>query len=168
VIHYNKKICLIGDFGVGKTSLVSRYVNNVFSDVYQTTVGVKIDTKVCEPKPGVQVKFIIWDVAGADSLSTVSRSYLSGANGYILVADGTRKETLDTAIALKQQVDSLLTNPQSICILNKFDLTNAWEVSDEYLISATEFSQWIRTSAKSGEGVEEVFKTLSEQFIINA
>ena len=90
---YRKKICLIGDFAVGKTSLVKRYVDQVFSEDYTTTVGVSIVTKEVQLDRDSMVKLIIWDIAGADKLTTVSHAYLQGANGYVLVADGTRRQT---------------------------------------------------------------------------
>ena len=82
-----KKICMIGSFGVGKTSLVARFVRSIFSEKYQTTVGVKIDKKVVEVG-GQQVTLVLWDIAGEDALTTVRVSQLRGASGYILVVDG--------------------------------------------------------------------------------
>ena len=94
-----KKICLLGGFGVGKTSLVSRYVHSIFSDKYLTTVGVKIDKKSVT-LDGTVVDLVIWDIYGQDDYQKVRMSYLRGAAGYLLVADGTRRSTLDTALAL--------------------------------------------------------------------
>jgi small GTP-binding protein len=168
MITYNKKICLIGDFSVGKTSLVSRYVNNVFSEKYQTTVGVSIltrETMVCKD---VRIKFILWDIAGADKLSTVSRSYLSGANGYILVADGTQKATIETALTLKASVDTQLNNPRTISLLNKHDLAESWAADAEFLQQTSQDTQWQMTSAKTGEGVEASFLLLAKRFLDDA
>ena len=91
-----KKICLLGAFGVGKTSLVRRYVDTIFSDTYLTTVGVKIDKKVMTVG-SEQMALILWDIAGEDAVSAVRVTYLRGAAGYLLVVDGTRPETLETA-----------------------------------------------------------------------
>ena len=78
-----KKVCIIGDFAVGKTSTVARCVHNVFSDKYLTTVGVKIDTKeVVLEDSEKTVKMIIWDIAGTDRFSAVEFSYLRGSSGY--------------------------------------------------------------------------------------
>jgi len=84
-----KKICMVGDFSVGKTSLTQKFVNNVFSEKYLTTIGVKIDTVEVN-----ETKLIVWDVAGRDSLSPINASYLVGAAGVVLVADGTRPSTV--------------------------------------------------------------------------
>jgi small GTP-binding protein len=80
-----KKICMIGAFSVGKTSLVKRYVQSVFSETYLTTVGVKIDKKTVDVS-GRTVNLILWDVAGEDDIGSLRMSYLRGAAGYVLVA----------------------------------------------------------------------------------
>ena len=98
-----KKICMIGAFSVGKTSLVKRYVQSVFSDTYLTTVGVKIDKKTVDVA-GRTVNLILWDLAGEDDIASLRMSYLRGAAGYVLVADGTRPSTLDVALSLRERV----------------------------------------------------------------
>jgi len=90
---------LVGDFSVGKTSLTQKFVKNVFSEQYLTTVGVKIDTKEVK-----DLKLIIWDMAGRDSLSPINVNYLVGAAAVILVADGTRKETLGALSSMQVTV----------------------------------------------------------------
>src|SRR5215475_14364808 len=100
-----KKICLLGAFGVGKTSLVRRYVDTIFADSYLTTVGVKIDKKVVSVG-SEQLALILWDVAGEDEVSAVRASYLRGAAGYLLVVDVTRAQTLDVAQAIRQRVST--------------------------------------------------------------
>ena len=98
-----KKVCMIGSFGVGKTSLVARFVRSIFSDKYHTTVGVKIDKKIVDVG-GQQVTLVLWDIAGEDALTTVRPSQLRGASGYILVVDGLRKSTYETALDLQRRV----------------------------------------------------------------
>ncbi|HET7837941.1 MAG TPA: GTP-binding protein, partial [Variovorax sp.] len=100
-----KKICLLGAFGVGKTSLVRRFVDTIFSDAYLTTVGVKIDKKLLTVG-SEQMALILWDIAGEDDIAAVRVSYLRGAAGYLLVIDGTRPETLDTAVSIQGRVDA--------------------------------------------------------------
>jgi len=96
------KICMLGGFGVGKTSLVSRFVSSIFSDRYLTTVGVKIDKKKVSLDSG-EMTLMLWDIYGQDEFQTVRDSYLRGATGYLLVADGTRYSTLDTAVVLQKR-----------------------------------------------------------------
>ncbi len=165
MVAITKKICLVGDFAVGKTSLVSRYVHNVFSEKYQTTVGVKIDTKIVT-LPESSIKLVLWDIAGTDRFSTTDRLYLRGAAGYLLVADGTRRDTLNTAIRLKQTADEQLNSPVSVMLINKLDLEEAWEISDHELESLTA-KGWrvLKSSAKRGDNVERAFHLLATELL---
>src|SRR5512135_1581240 len=122
-----KKICMVGAFGVGKTSLVARYVHSIFSEKYQTTVGVKIDKKVV-PSHGTEVTLVLWDLAGEDALTTVRPSHLKGASGYILVVDGLRRNTLEVAIDLQRRVSEAVGIVPFICVVNKADLRESWEI----------------------------------------
>jgi len=157
-----RKVCLIGDFAVGKTSLVRRFVSNIFSDDYITTVGVKVETRLLTLDSGEEVKLVIWDMAGANALSSISRSYLQGASGYLLVADGIRPETFTTALALKHQVDSFLEEAPSVGLLNKHDLIGEWAISEAMQSEQTPMDYWHKTSALSGEGVEQAFYDLAQ------
>ncbi len=130
-----------------------------------TTVGVSIATKEVQFDRNAKVKFVIWDIAGADKLTTVSRAYLAGANGYVLVADGTRAGTLETAVALKTTIDNVLDHPKSIHLVNKHDLSDAWEIDSNDHIHLQPHMKWQLTSAKSGEGVEQAFLSLARQFL---
>ena len=102
-----KKVCMLGATGVGKTSLVSRFVTSLFSDKYLTTVGVKVDKKTV-PMDGEEVMLLLWDIYGQDEFQTVRSSYLRGASGYLLVADGTRQLTLDTARELQKTAEGVV------------------------------------------------------------
>jgi len=157
-----KKICMIGDFAVGKTSLVARFVHTVFSDKYLTTVGVKIDTKALTLEDARQCKLILWDIAGSSALTTVERSYLKGAAGYLLVVDGTRRSTLDAARQLHAQVRETMGELPFQVLINKADLSEQWEIGDDD-IKELERAGWpvTRSSAKSGAGVEDSFKALA-------
>lgn len=158
-----KKVCMLGAFAVGKTSLVARFVKSIFSEKYHTTVGVKIDKKVVSAPSG-DINLILWDLYGEDDFQKVRMSYLRGSSGYILVVDGTRKATLDTAIGLKQNVEESVGVLPFVVVLNKSDLTQEWEL-DESRVETLTAQGWtfIRGSAKTGEGVEEAFQTLVEK-----
>jgi small GTP-binding protein len=157
-----KKICLLGAFAVGKTSLVARFVKSIYSGEYITTVGVKVDKKTVNID-GQEINLIVWDVAGEDELQKVRMNYLSGASGYLLVADGTRRETLETARMLRERVSEEIGALPFILIINKADLASEWEIDDQ-AIAECETQGWtvIKTSAKTGEGVEEAFTKLAE------
>ena len=156
-----KKICMLGAFSVGKTSLVRRYVSSVFSDAYLTTVGVKIDKRVID-LDGREVTLILWDIAGEDDVSTVRLSYLRGSAGFVLVADGTRARTLDVARSLQSRVRAELGEVPFTLLVNKSDLAEQWTIADAEL-DALRAAGWSvrRTSAKSGEGVEDAFRELA-------
>ena len=98
-----KKICLLGSFAVGKTSLVARFVHSMYSDDYHTTVGVKVDKKIVEVGED-KLKLMIWDIAGKDEFFTPPVSYFRGSAGFLLVLDGTRAATVPVAQGLFKQV----------------------------------------------------------------
>ena len=160
-----KKICMLGAFATGKTSLVVQFVHSIFTDKYYTTIGVKIDKK--ELTIGTQdVNLVLWDLAGEDEFLQVHMSYLRGSSGYLLVADGTRPSTLDTARSLQKRVEAAIGHVPFVLMLNKSDLTAGWEVGEEALANLSE-KGWdiIITSARSGLGVEEAFVTLVKKIL---
>jgi small GTP-binding protein len=160
-----KKICMLGAFATGKTSLVVQFVHSIFTDKYYTTIGVKIDKK--ELTIGTQdVNLVLWDLAGEDEFLQVHMSYLRGSSGYLLVADGTRPATLDTARSLQKRVEAAIGYVPFVLMLNKSDLTAGWEVGEETLADLRE-KGWdiIITSARSGLGVEEAFVTLVKKIL---
>lgn len=160
-----KKICMLGSFAVGKTSLVNRFVRSIFSEKYLTTVGVKIDTKLVEVGER-QVNLVLWDLHGDDEFQRVRRSYLRGSSGYFLVADGTRKITLEHALELHREARTQLGEVPFLLVLNKSDLGHQWEVSDR-TIESLEDEGWvvIRTSAKTGTNVELIFEELAQRMV---
>lgn len=160
-----KKVCMLGATGVGKTSLVSRFVTSLFSDSYITTIGVKVDKKVMAVD-GQDVTLVLWDIYGEDEFQTVRPSYLRGASGYLLVADGTRQLTLDTARQLQQTAEGVVGTVPFILVLNKADLADEWRVDDRALWKLAE-SGWsiIKTSAKTGDGVEDAFMKLTKRMV---
>jgi small GTP-binding protein len=160
-----KKICMVGSFATGKTSLVARFVNSIFSDNYQTTVGVKIDKKVVDIQ-GKELNIILWDLYGEDEFQKVKMSYLRGSSGYLLVVDGTRHNTLEKAFNLQTRVEETLGKVPFILIINKSDLAEEWEI-DELEINQIIQKGWIviKASAKTGWGVEEVFQTIGKKIL---
>ena len=156
-----KKICMLGGFGVGKTSLVSRFVTSIFSDTYLTTIGVKIDKKTIAVD-AYEMTLMLWDIYGQDEFQTVRDSYLRGASGYLLVADGTRHATLETAAALQQKAESVIGRVP--LLLNKADLIREWQVDEQALVKLVDRG-WsvIKTSAKTGDGVEGAFTMLASR-----
>jgi len=156
---------MVGAFATGKTSLVSRFVYSIFSEKYYTTVGVKIDKKTIDIEDK-SLNLILWDLYGEDEFQKVRMSYLRGSSGYILVVDGTRRNTLDKAFELQTKVEESIGKVPFILVLNKWDMTDEWEI-EAYELDAIIQRGWIaiKTSAKTGQGVEEVFQTLTNKIV---
>jgi small GTP-binding protein len=165
-----KKICLLGDFAVGKTSLVRRYVDNQFSDEYLTTVGVKISRKLVELSKDsgerVALQLIVWDLEGKSNFAETSNAYLQGASGAIIVGDVTHPDSIAN---IANHIKAFLAVNARSCIVaagNKADL-----VPERELPSFPRFQGHERvicaknTSAKTGEGVEDLFVLLAERMI---
>ncbi len=172
----SRKICLIGDFAVGKTSMIRRFVEQQFSDEYLSTVGVKMSRKTVEvpindSEQTQELLFVIWDIEGNNKFKSMAPSYFQGAKGAIVVGDITQSETLHN---ISGHIQSFVNvNPQSnIAIaLNKSDLIEA-----EYLDSILQNYQYqfhdidcvlatYLTSAKTGNNVDEIFKILAKSLI---
>jgi small GTP-binding protein len=156
-----RKICMLGAFSVGKTCLVRRYVESIFSENYLTTVGVKIDKKIVT-LPGQTVNLILWDLAGEDDISSLRLSYLRGCAGYVLVADGTRRSTLDVALSIHDRVEAEYGKLPFVMLLNKHDLQDQWVTSESEIAELENRGWWVRrSSARTGESVEDAFNSLA-------
>ncbi|MEL6494937.1 MAG: Rab family GTPase [Cyanobacteria bacterium J06623_7] len=163
-----KKICLLGDFNVGKTSLVRRFIEDKFSDRYLSTVGVKVSRKSVEIRTELEISwlnFLVWDLEGNTKFKSITPSYLKGASGSIIVADLSRSDTLKN---LNQHLKLFFEiNPQgkAIIALNKADLIPAEKLAklvENY--QSRNFSKILgiyATSAKTGEFVNEMFQSLA-------
>ena len=170
----SKKICLVGDFGVGKTSLIRRFVDRQFSDEYLSTVGVKISRKTLElegvrQQNQLNLQLLIWDLEGHTKFKALAPSYLQGSSAVVVVADVSRTETIDR---LPEHVQLFLSvNPRGsiVVALNKSDL-----VDEEKLEKLTKIVQFENldqvsgiypTSAKTGSYVDEIFQQLAYKSI---
>jgi hypothetical protein len=160
-----KKMCMVGAFATGKTSLVARFVKSIYSDTYQTTVGVKIDKKSLNVGEQ-ELNLILWDLHGEDEFQKVRMSYLRGSSGYFLVVDGTRRTTLDKAFTLQKRVEDTIGTVPFILVLNKWDLAEEWDIDDTAMDEIVERG-WlvIKSSAKTGLGVEEAFLTIAKKMM---
>jgi small GTP-binding protein len=161
-----RKICLLGDFAVGKTSLVQRFVHNQFSPRYLSTIGVKVDTKELTLGDGRGLKLAIWDLAGAETPTELMVRYTRGAAGCLLVADATRAETLGGCLRLRDAVTGALGPLPYVVLVNKGDLTESRETdSGEARSLLPDALDWIDTSALTGAGVERAFGLLAERML---
>ena len=156
---------MVGAFGVGKTSLVSRFVSSVFSDKYLSTVGAKVDKKTLTAA-GQDVMLMLWDLAGEDDSTKVNMTYLRGSAGYLLVMDRTRRATLDSARLLSERITKEIGRLPFVAVVNKADVAEGVEIATAELGSLTA-SGWtvLETSAKSGQNVDAAFTKLAEMLL---
>jgi len=158
-----KKVCLLGDFAVGKTSLVRRFVEGRFDARYLSTLGVKVSRKPLE-RPYGRLNLIVWDLAGSEDYNPDS-SYLLGAAGALVVCDLTRRRTLATLPHYTQQLRAVNPAAQMLYLGNKCDLTAEREITESDLQTlCADFlnGPYALTSALTGEGVEHAFIRLAE------
>ena len=161
-----KKICLLGASGVGKTSLARQFVQSIYSEKYHTTIGVKVDKKNIILDGGGELTLLLWDMQGEDEAFKIRPAFLRGASGYLLVIDVTRHETLVTAFSIQQMVEREVGRLPFYALLNKNDLAENSEVSETEIEDLKNYNwQIIRTSAKTGEHVEQAFQDLAKQML---
>lgn len=151
------KVVMVGDFGVGKTSLVKRFVDNSFSEEYLSTIGVSIAKKSINDST-----LMLWDIEGNTEFKPIYKQYLLGAKGFIIVADINRQGTID-AIAKHIELCHGVVADAPICIaLNKSDLS--YTMTNEELNALKEISpsivEILKTSAKESHMVAELFNAL--------
>ncbi len=168
---FKAKILLLGDGGVGKTSLIRRFVVDQYSDNYITTVGTKVSKKdltLGRPPNEVDMVLQIWDVLGQKGYGGVQETAVKGAQGVLLVYDLTRE---DTRRSMEEywmpMVWRLAGRIPMVLVGNKSDLSGDRVLAHEYLyyLSQKYSAPGVMTSAKSGERVEEAFKSLGEMVL---
>lgn len=153
---------MLGSYAVGKTSLVMRFVKDVFSERYMTTIGVRILKKelIVDEDP---TTLLLWDLHGEDNFQEIRSSYLRGSSGYLLVVDGTRGDTLDKALQIHERARAQLGDVPFLVLVNKSDLRGEWEVKDSLDLGLEPNGSALATSAKTGAGVEEAFLELARR-----
>lgn len=173
-VTISKKMCMIGDFGVGKTSLIRRFVDRQFSDQYLSTVGVKISRKSIvlentKQQEDVTAQLLIWDLEGHTKFKGIAPTYLQGASGVLIVADVSRSETVERISEHVKLFSSVNPKGSIIVALNKVDL-----IDEEKLALLVEISHSIgqgkvlavyTTSAKTGKDVDEIFHKLAHTMV---
>lgn len=162
-----KKICLLGDFAVGKTSLVRRYVEGSFSDKYLSTIGIKISRKLLA-RENYQLNLLIWDLAGGDEFSGHDKNYLRGASGALLVCDITRPETFPILSKYAQQLEEVSPQAVMVAAANKADMLTQNHSSNAAKLESTLSPldcQYLPTSAKTGENVENLLNLLADKIV---
>jgi small GTP-binding protein len=155
-----KKVLLVGNFGVGKTSLIRRFVLNEFSEDYISTIGVRVSTKIVKFKEE-EIKLLIWDVAGVSDNDKIPKAYFLGSSAAMYVFDLSREETYKN---IKNQIENVkeLSGLKNITVVgNKKDLLATNEIKQ--VIESISISVDLITSAKDDENVEDAFIKLANQ-----
>ncbi len=168
--NIKNKINLLGDPSVGKTSLIVRYVKNIFNEDYLKTIGTNIYKKELETIDAKQ-KLIIQDIMGEQNYTIVQRNAFEGSSGAIAVADTTNEKTLESLVDnwIPYYREIAGENPPIILAINKCDLQNKEVVYDTIINGyEDEFDGFLFTSAKTGHSVEELFKKTGELSIYHA
>jgi len=154
------KVVMVGDFGVGKTSLVKRFVDNSFSEEYLSTIGVSISKKAINDST-----LMLWDIEGHTEFKPIFKQYLSGAKGFIVVADINRQNTIESIQRHIELCHSIVKNAPICIALNKSDIPHSLDQNN--IQTLEEISEFVvkvyKTSAKEGSSVEDIFTALDEQ-----
>ncbi len=166
--HLKSKVCLVGEKAVGKTSLIRRYVLNMFDDHYITTIGTKVSKKevrVFQPEKDrlVDVDITIWDIMGEKGFRELLKdAYFYGANGVLAVADITRRSTLDELDDWIDGVEQVVGKVPALIAVNKSDLTVDAQFGEKDVAQVAKAfdCEYLMTSAKTGENVEEAFRRM--------
>lgn len=169
---YIYKICVVGNGGVGKTSMVLRYCENTFKENYIMTIGSNFSTKTVDLQnyPQFQVKLQIWDLAGQKHFSFVRPPFYRGATGIIYVFDLTRRSSFSDLIEWRAEVEKVVTLKPTLLVGNKLDLANEGkrEVSEQEgdsLRFEMGARKYFETSAKQGDSIGGVFKLLTLEIL---
>jgi len=167
---FSKKICLLGDFSVGKTSLVRRFVYDRFDDKYISTIGVKVSRKtivIPYENDVADITLMLWDLAGSEEFTKVRASYLRGSAGAIMVCDLTRRDTLHQLKSYAEDLHSVSPDAQLILAANKSDLMSQHQltVDEVHAVADSLNAGFYLTSAKHGDEVETVFRQLARLLV---
>lgn len=168
---YLFKVLVIGDIGTGKTSIIKRYVHNLFSSNYKSTIGVDFALKVIHLDENTTVRLQLWDIAGQERFGQMTRVYYKEAVGAFIVFDVTRVATLEAIKKWKKDIDTKLKSDIPVVLLaNKSDL-ECFMKNEEFaeqmddLCESDGFRKWFKTSAKNDTGIVESANFLVEQII---
>ena len=171
-LQLSKKVVLLGDTGVGKTSMIRKFVYDVFEDKYISTLGTKVSSKLIiinHPTKDIliEMKFMIWDLMGEKEYQMFQQSAYMGAQGALIVCDVTRRETLNELPNWIRNLFDVTGEIPIILVGNKNDLSTQKQIEHDDLkeIAGTFEVPAFLSSAKTGENVENAFKILGENIV---
>ena len=164
-VVYTLKLCIIGDFGVGKSSLITRYVKDKFDSDYISTIGVDFLVKEIDLTENSMAKLVIWDIGGQTAWRKKLRLYLKGADGAAVVCDLTRPKTANSVPVWIDYLSQFTSSGLPYIIVgNKIDLEEK-TVSEDDIKKLAGDHPYFLASAKTGEVVEDFFNQITNTMI---
>ncbi|MHA1313516.1 MAG: Rab family GTPase [Candidatus Helarchaeota archaeon] len=164
--QYTMKLTVVGDEGVGKTSLIKRYIEDRFNSEYISTIGVDFLVKNVKLEEGVEAKMVIWDIGGQDTWKNKMNLYMKGANGAIIICDLTRPVSAEHITDWLEEILTYAGDVPYVVIGNKMDLKNQKVTLEDLKMHAQDMPCFF-SSAKTGKNVEKTFKTIANLMIKN-
>ncbi|XP_062868353.1 ras-related protein Rab-38 [Trichomycterus rosablanca] len=170
------KVLVIGDLGVGKTSIIKRYVHQIFSQHYRATIGVDFALKVLTWDNQTVIRLQLWDIAGQERYGNMTRVYYREAVGALIAFDVTRSSTFDAVLKWKDDLDTKVTLSNgkpvpAVLLANKSDQSKDGLCSNlpklDTFCKENGFVGWFETSAKENTNIEAAVKCLVEQILVH-
>jgi Ras-related protein Rab-32 len=166
---YRIKVIIIGEAGVGKTSLVKKFVSGRFTSDYRVSIGANLFVKELILNSDIEVSIQIWDIAGQEKWVKMRHLYYRGAHGALIVGDLTRGNTFEQLKDFwNQDLKKYCGDIPKILVVNKIDLDPILSNNDiEKLAQNINVKATVFTSAKNGQNVEEAFHQIAEAIILS-
>ena len=161
---YILKLCLLGDGAVGKTSLVGRFVHDVFDDKYLMSFGTKVSKKSLTVDDS-DVDLMVWDILGQKTNESLHAAYYKGSVGALAVCDYTRPGTMDSLSSWVRSFREVADNMPVVILGNKADLDKQYSLAELTSFSASLGCEVLETSAKTGQNVEAAFAMITRKMV---
>ncbi len=161
-MRLRRKVCLLGAPGVGKSSLLRRFVEDRFDDAHNPSIAMSIFSGTVEVGD-VTLEMLLWDPVASDPGGQYNRSFMSGASGLVFVVDATKPQTLDHLLEVQAKERGFIGSRPAILVVNKADLTGDFALSKAQIDAASKLDwRLVQASAKTGDNVRQVFTKLAE------